>query len=68
MSTYSYGRTGALRHNPTNDPDAAHRLARIASSLGESWEVHEYPPGGPQPGRLVATYWNGKIVQPGRPS
>jgi hypothetical protein len=63
LSTYSYGRSGTRHHSPANDLELAHYQAQRASALGESWAVHEYPPGDPQPGKLIATYLNGEIAQ-----
>lgn len=63
--TYSYGNAAQPLAWPTSDPEVAHRWARVMSTDGDTWTVHEYPPGDPQPGELVATYLNGEIVQPG---
>lgn len=60
--TYSYGRTGTRHATPTASLETAHREAQRASRLYESWSVHEYPPGPPQPGKLIATYRNGELV------
>jgi hypothetical protein len=68
MSTYSYGRSGARCHNPVNDLELAHYQAQRASTHGESWTVHEYPPGDPRPGKLVATYVDGEIITDGAAS
>lgn len=60
--TYSYGpATGKLAW-PTDDPKVARSYAKVMSSDGATWLVHEYPPGDPQPGRLIATYKNGELV------
>ena len=63
MSTYSWGAAAQPLAWPTNDPELAHFQARRASTEGAAWTVHEYPPGDPQPGTLVATYLNGELVQ-----
>ena len=65
MSTCSYGNARSASAWPPGDPQAAHDYARALSTSGGVWLVHEYPPGAPQPGRLIATYRNGEIVQEG---
>ena len=62
MSTYSYGNAAQPLAWPTDDPEVAHSYARAMSADGARWVVHEYPPGDPQPGKLVATYLNGDLV------
>ncbi len=61
--TYSYGEAAQPLAWPTAYPEVAHNYARVMSAGGDAWLVHEYPPGGLQPGRLVAVYLNGEIVQ-----
>jgi hypothetical protein len=68
VSTYSYGRTDTRHHAPAKDLDLAHYHAKRASARGESWTVHEYPPGDPQPGKLIATYVDGEIIADGAAS
>ena len=60
--TYSYGNAAQPLAWPTDDPEVAHGYARAMSAGGDTWLVHEYPPGDPQPGRLLATYVKGKPV------
>ena len=65
MTTYSYGNAAQRLAWPTDDPEVAHSYAQAMSAGGDTWTVHEYPPGDPQPGRLVATYLNGEIISEG---
>jgi hypothetical protein len=63
VSTYSYGNARSTSAWPTGDEQTAHNYAKALSTSGDTWLVHEYPPGPPQPGRLIATYRNGELVQ-----
>lgn len=65
MSTYSYGNARSASAWPTSELQVAHNYARALSTSGDAWQVHEYPPGDPQPGQLIATYRNGELVQEG---
>ncbi len=61
--TYSWGPADGPYGWPADDPETAHRWAQHMSTGGKPQVVTEYPPGG-GPGRTVATYVNGKPVQP----
>ena len=61
--TYSWGPAAGPSGWPADDPETAHRWAQHMSTGGKAYVVTGYPPGG-GPGRTVATYVNGKPVQP----
>ena len=61
--TYSWGPADSPSGWPADGPETAHRWAQHMSTGGKPYVVTEYPPGG-GPGRTVATYVNGKPVQP----
>ena len=61
--TYSWGPEAGPYGWPADDAETAHRWAQHMSTGGKPYVVTEYPPGG-GPGRTVATYVNGKRVQP----
>jgi hypothetical protein len=61
--TYSWGPAAGPSGWPADDPETAHRWAQHMSTGGKPYVVTEYPPGG-GPGKTVATYVNGKPVQP----
>ena len=61
--TYSWGPAAGPSGWPADDPETAHRWAQHMSTGGKPYVVTEYPPGG-GPGRTIATYVNGKPVQP----
>ena len=62
--TYSWGPADSPSGWPADDAETAHRWAQhMSTDGGKPQVVTEYPPGG-GPGRTVATYINGKPVQP----
>ena len=61
---YSWGPADGPSGWPADDAETAHRWAQhMSTDGGKPQVVTEYPPGG-GPGRTVATYVNGKPVQP----